>query len=156
MSARDEIVEALAAFATATDQRDWATIRSLLAPDAFAYSSSGPAAIVAQMQAHLGGCGPTQHLLGNHRVSVVGDTARSFTYARVHHVGAGPMAGSFYECLGDYDDSWVRGPDGWHIVRRTFEIRIATGDFGVLRPADQQGALDTPQQLALEARALEL
>lgn len=135
MSDRSEIVEALASFASATDGRDWPTIRSLLTPDAFAYSRSGPDAIVAQMQAHLGGVGPTQHLLGNHRVTVVGNTARSFTYARVHHVGAGPMAGSFYECLGEYDDSWVRGPSGWLIAHRVFEIRIGLGDFAVLRPA---------------------
>ena len=63
------------------------------------------------------------------------DTARSLSHARVHHVGAGPMAGSFYECLGQCDDSWVRGPDGWRITRRTFEIRIDLGDFAVLGPA---------------------
>lgn len=135
MSDRDAIVEALAAFASATDQRDWATIRALLTPDAVGYGRTGPDAILAVMQAHLGGCGPTQHLLGNHRVEVSGDHARSFTYARVHHVGAGPMTGSSYECLGEYDDSWVRGPDGWRIARRAFEIRIQLGDFAVLRPS---------------------
>jgi hypothetical protein len=132
---RTAIVEALAVFAAATDARDWETITGLLSPECRGYSTTGREAVVTQMQAHLGGVGPTQHLLGNHRVTVTGDTAVSLTYGRVYHVGAGEMEGSFFECLGDYTDHWVRTADGWQISYRKFEIRIALGDWKVLRPA---------------------
>ena len=131
---RTALVEHLAEFAAATDGRDWDTIAALLTADAVAYGARGPEAVVARMQAHLGGVGPSQHLLGNHRVRVDGDSARTLTYGRVHHVGAGPLAGSFYECLGEYDDRWVRTAAGWRISRRTFDIRISLGDVAVLRP----------------------
>lgn len=135
MTDRTAIVEQLAVFAAATDARDWDTIGALLVDEATGYGAQGRAAIVDRMRAHLGGVGPTQHLLGNHRVTVDGDTARSSTYARVHHVGAGPMTGSFYECMGEYDDHWIRTDAGWRLTHRSFEIRISLGDFAVLRPA---------------------
>jgi hypothetical protein len=135
-SDRDEIVEALAEIAAALDDRDWGTVRARFTADTHAYGVHGPDALVEQLQAHLGGVGPTQHLLGNHRVSVNGDGARSLTYGRIHHVGAGPMAGSSYECLGEYDDEWVRTSAGWRICRRWFDIRIEIGDAAVLRPAE--------------------
>ena len=132
---RTVIVELLAEFATATDDRDWARIAGLLTDDCRAYGAHGPHAVVRRMQDHLGGVGPTQHLLGNHRVTVDGDRACSRTYGRVHHVGAGPMHGSSYECMGEYDDRWIRTDAGWRLSRRSFEIRISIGDFAVLRPA---------------------
>jgi ketosteroid isomerase-like protein len=135
-SDHDQIVEALAQVAAALDSRDWGAVRSWFTPDTHAYGARGQDALIAQLEAHLGGVGPTQHLLGNHRVSVDGDTARSLTYGRVHHVGAGPMDGASYECMGEYDDHWVRTTDGWRISRRWFDIRIQIGDFAVLRPAD--------------------
>jgi len=131
---RTALVELLAEFASATDGRDWAAISALLTEDCVAYGARGPEAAVRRMQDHLGGVGATQHLLGNHRVSVTGDEARTRTYARVHHVGAGPMAGSSYECLGEYDDRWVRTEQGWRLRRRAFEIRVSLGDPAVLRP----------------------
>ena len=130
---RTLLVELLAELAAATDARDWDTIAGLLTEDCVAYGARGPAAVVERMRAHLGGVGPTQHLLGNHRVGVDGDTARTLSYGRVHHVGAGPMTGSFYECLGDYDARWVRTADGWRLARRHFEIRVSLGDVAVLR-----------------------
>lgn len=133
---REQIIEALAEVAAALDSRDWDALRRWFTPDTHAYGVRGHEALVEQLQAHLGGVGPTQHLLGNHRVSVDGDTARSLTYGRVHHVGAGPMDGSSYECMGEYDDQWIRTGDGWQIARRWFDIRISIGDFAVLRPAD--------------------
>ncbi|MFD7074993.1 nuclear transport factor 2 family protein [Nocardioides sp. NPDC059952] len=137
MNDRDTLIERLAEIAAAIDARDWDTIRGAVTDDAHGYGvDGGPEAIVARMQAHLGGVGATQHLLGNHRVQVDGDRARTLTYARVYHVGAGPKEGSFYECLGEYDDRWSRTDRGWLISRRTFTIRIGLGDFAVLRPAD--------------------
>jgi hypothetical protein len=135
-SDREQIVEGLAAIAAALDARDWEAVRQWFTTDTHAYGVRGQDALVEQMKAHLGGVGPTQHLLGNHRVSVDGDTARSLTYGRVHHVGAGPMDGASYECMGEYDDQWIRTGQGWRISRRWFEIRIQIGDFAVLRPAD--------------------
>lgn len=135
MTDRTAIVELLAEFAAATDGRDWDAITSLLTDDCVAYGARGPVDVVRRMQDHLGGVGPTQHLLGNHRVAVTGDEARSLTYARVYHVGAGPMTGSFFECLGEYDDRWTREDSRWRLSRRSFDIRIALGDREVLRPA---------------------
>ncbi|WP_067440183.1 nuclear transport factor 2 family protein [Nocardioides jensenii] len=131
---RTRIVEQLAHVASALDRRDYAFLMATFTEDAVGYGKTGPDAIVAQVRAHLGGVGPTQHLLGNHRVTVDGDEARSLTYARVHHVGAGPMEGEFFECLGEYDDRWRRTPDGWKLHRRRFDMQIMLGDFAVLRP----------------------
>ena len=136
MDDRHEIIEALVRLARAIDSRDWPAIGVTFLADAEGYSSRGRDAILATMQAHLGGCGATQHLLGNHSVTVSGDTAQSFSYARVHHEGAGPKEGAFFECLGEYDDRWQRTPDGWRLSHRRFDMRITRGDFSVLRPAD--------------------
>lgn len=136
MTDREDIVEALAEVAAAIDARDWETIRHRFTPDTHAYGARGIDALLDQFGAFLGGVGPTQHLLGNHRITVDQDEARSFSYGRVHHAGAGAFAGAFYECLGEYDDRWVRGSSGWLLRRRWFEIRIELGDRAVLRPAD--------------------
>lgn len=131
---REQIVEALAQLAAALDRRDWESVAAAFLPDARAYGGSGVDEVLAVVQAHLGGCGPSQHLLGNHRVTVSGDVARSLTYGRVYHFGAGPMTGSFFECFGEYDDHWVRTVAGWRISQRVFDMRGQIGDFGVLRP----------------------
>lgn len=134
MSDRSELAEALAGIAAALDDRDWAALGAAFTVGARGYSAKGRDAVVAQVRAHLGGCGPSQHLLGNMRVTVDGDTARSLTYARVHHVGLGPSAGAFYECMGQYTDTWARTPEGWLLTYRRFDVRIELGDRGVLQP----------------------
>lgn len=134
-----EVVRAVVEFAEATDRRDWDALAALMVDDVEAYGRRGRARAVANMRMHLDGVGPTQHLLGNHRVEPVtggaGDRARARTYGRVHHVGLGAMEGRFYECMGDYDDTWVRVDGTWRMAHRWFEIRIELGDRGVLGPA---------------------
>ncbi|MFB4319169.1 nuclear transport factor 2 family protein [Actinomadura sp. 21ATH] len=131
---REAIVHALCGVATALDTRDWAALGAAFTPDARGYGANGPDAIVARVRRHLGGCGPSQHLLGNHRVHVDGDTARSFTYGRVMHAGAGPAEGLTYECFGEYEDRWARTGDGWRITYRRFRVTFELGDRSVLRP----------------------
>ncbi|MFD7291957.1 nuclear transport factor 2 family protein [Streptomyces sp. NPDC059897] len=128
------IAEALARLASALDTRDWAGVGAAFTTDATGYGASGVRNILAVVRNHLGGCGPTQHLLGNHRVTVDGDHARSLTYARVYHQGAGPWTGHFFECCGEYDDRWVRSEGQWLLCARKFNMTIQLGDFGVLRP----------------------
>ena len=134
MSDRSDIAEALARVAAALDERDWAALGAAFTADARGYSATGREAIVAQVRAHLGGCGPSQHLLGNIRVTGDGDTATSRTYGRVYHVGLGERAGAFYECIGEYRDSWVRTDDGWLLTYRRFVVTIEIGDRDVLQP----------------------
>jgi len=133
---REQIVEALAHVAAALDARDWDALRDWFTPDTDAYGVRGQDALIAQLKAHLGGVGPTQHLLGNHRVTIEGDRARALTYWRAHHVGTGPMDGSSFEAMGEYDDQLVRTGAGWRISRRRVDVRISIGDVAVLRPAD--------------------
>lgn len=136
MSARSEVLEAVADFARSTDARDWVTLRGLLADDVRGYGTDGAEPVITQMRAHLDGCGPTQHLLGNHRVTLTGEEkARVWSYGRVMHLGAGDKTGQTLELFGEYDDTWVRKGSGWVLQRRAFEISISLGDWGVLRKA---------------------
>ena len=136
-SDRDQIIERLADVATALDGRDWEGLGELFTESATAYGATGRTAIVERIRDHLGGCGPSQHLLGNHRVHPGHDgdpdTARSRTYARVLHVGAGDLAGQTYECFGEYTDLWTRTDQGWRITSRWFEVSFDLGDATVLR-----------------------
>lgn len=129
------IVQALFRLQTAIDERDWDTVRNTFTADAIGYSSRGVECILATMHRHLDGVGPTQHLLGNVQVTVEEDTARTMSYARVYHVGAGEKDGAFFECMGEYDDCWEHTADGWRLTRREFDMRIQLGDIGVLKPS---------------------
>jgi hypothetical protein len=129
------IIARLDLFAYLLDHREWLRVGEVLAPDAFAYGESGVDDIVNRsLRRHLGGCGPTQHLLGNYRVQVTGDAATSVTYARVMHQGKGARAHLTWECLGEYRDAWRRTSAGWRMVRRDFQVRVALGDMDVLQP----------------------
>lgn len=119
----------------AIDAKDWAGIRAVFSDDGCGYGAADLDATLATMQAHLGGVGPTQHLLGNEHVEVDEDRATTRAYARVHHVGAGPKEGAFVECLGEYTDRWVRSDAGWRLSHRVFAVHHWIGDQAVLRPA---------------------
>ncbi|WP_245847653.1 nuclear transport factor 2 family protein, partial [Dietzia natronolimnaea] len=92
MSDRDRIIERLADVATALDTRDWAGLREMFTETANGYGAAGREQVIQTVRDHLGGCGPSQHLLGNHRVHLAlegnEDRAKSLTYARVLHLGA--------------------------------------------------------------------
>lgn len=133
---RDQIIERLSDVASALDTRDWRALGGLFTESAIAYGASGRQAIVAMVRQHLGGCGPSQHLLGNHRVELDGDDenrARSRTYVRVYHAGSGEQTGLSYECFGEYTDEWTRTPEGWQIHSRVFSVSIELGDRRTLQ-----------------------
>lgn len=137
-SDRDQIIERLADVASALDGRDWDGLGALFTDSATGYGASGRTAIIVRIRDHLGGCGPSQHLLGNHRVHLAvdgdEDRARSLTYARVFHVGAGNFSELSYECFGEYSDHWIRTPQGWRISSRKFRVSFDLGDFRTLQP----------------------
>lgn len=132
---RFAIVDALNLLSRLFDARAWDRIGEVMAPDVVAYDCHGLDSVITDsLRAHLGGCGPSQHLLGNHEVVVDGDRATSITKARVYHQGLGERSSRSFECLGDYHDTWARTGDGWRMVTRRFDVHVMLGDFSVLQP----------------------
>lgn len=89
-----ELQQVLIAYALLCDGRDWQAIGQVFSDDASAcYGGStlpDRAAILAMLRHHLGGCGPTQHLLGNMQVGVDGQgQVASRIEVRASHRGAG-------------------------------------------------------------------
>ncbi|HWU21390.1 MAG TPA: nuclear transport factor 2 family protein [Nocardioides sp.] len=133
---RTAVLETLYRLQSAIDARDWALVSATFLPDARGYGASGVEAIVARMRAHLDGCGPTQHLIGNSVVTFDGPAAATVrSAARVFHVGAGEKEGSSFECMGDYTDRFELVDGSWRLAHRRFEMRVMLGDFGVLKPS---------------------
>jgi hypothetical protein len=127
-------------YARLCDERDWERIDQVFAPDASAEYGGWPladrAAILKMLQRHLGGCGPTQHLLGNLLVDHLEPAAaRSRVAVRAAHLGSGALAAERYECLGEYRDLWTLTPAGWRIRHRRMVVTLEYGSRQVLRPA---------------------
>lgn len=136
-----DCVTTLNRYATALDQRDWPLLDEVFTADATADygngSIEGRVAIVEMIRASLGGCGPTQHLLGNHEIEL-GDHEQAMGSARVRaiHVARPDSAdpGATLEVLGTYVDRLVRTDHGWRIRHREMVDVTTIGDLGVLGP----------------------
>ncbi|WP_081830581.1 nuclear transport factor 2 family protein [Rhodococcus sp. UNC363MFTsu5.1] len=128
------VIDSLYRFQARLDAKDWPGLRSAMTEDARAYFVEGVDAVLTVVRAHLDVCGATQHLMGNVQVQLDGDTARTRSYFRAFHVGAGANEGAVYECLGDYTDSWARTDTGWALTSRVIAVRAETGDRAVITP----------------------
>jgi 3-phenylpropionate/cinnamic acid dioxygenase small subunit len=119
---RNEIVAVLDRYAEALDGRRWELLREVFVADVrFDFGEWAATSLdhaVASIRGYLDGCGPTQHLLGNYRVRVDGDTAESRVYVRAFHLGVGGATGKSYEMGGEYQDVLRRTPAGWRIAQR--------------------------------------
>ncbi|RFO96011.1 nuclear transport factor 2 family protein [Rhodoferax lacus] len=129
--------QVLVRYAQLCDTRDWAAISEVFDEAASANYGGWPladrAAILRMLQRNLGGCGPTQHLLGNLLVDHQGDTLCSRISVRASHRGAGSLAEQTYECMGEYHDRWVHTERGWRIAHRSMVIALEFGSRDVLR-----------------------
>lgn len=138
MGDREAVIDTVNRYATALDTRDWALLDRVFTADAEGDFGGAPLrgieALRGLMQGALGGCGATQHLLGNHRVELDGDRARCVCQVRAFHAGTGRAAGGHYELFGEYRDELLRTAEGWRIARRTLRVRHEIGTRDVLRP----------------------
>jgi 3-phenylpropionate/cinnamic acid dioxygenase small subunit len=136
MDDRTAIIDTVTRYATALDTRDWALLDEVFTPDAVgdfgAGLLTGRAAVRGLVVRMLGGSGPSQHLLANHRVELDGDVARCVCQVRAFSAGAGPAAGRSYELFGEYRDELVRTPEGWRIARREMTVHHEIGTRDVL------------------------
>jgi 3-phenylpropionate/cinnamic acid dioxygenase small subunit len=133
-----ELHQVLIAYALLCDGRDWRGMGNVFSDDASA-SYGGRAlldraAILAMLRNNLGGCGPTQHLLGNLQVWVDGEQVISRIEVRASHRGTADQQDQTYDCMGHYQDRWTRTAQGWRIVHRTMVVALEFGSRKVLGP----------------------
>ena len=135
----------LGRYAQLCDERDWALMGEVFSADATAQyglrTLPNPAAILGMLRNHLGGCGPTQHLLANLVVDVDvpeedsdAPVVRSRTAVRASHRGLADKAAQTYECMGHYHDRWTHTPAGWRIAHRKMVVGFEFGNRSVLAP----------------------
>ena len=134
---RAEVFDVLNRYADAADRRDWSLYDQVFTPDATAdYGVSKLAsreAIVDLIRKSLGGCGPTQHLLGNHTAQVDGDEAHASCRVRAFHRGVGEHSAETYELFGTYYHDLVRTADGWRTRQLRMDIAVELGTRDVLQ-----------------------
>ncbi len=133
------IVECQIGYADACDSRDWSILDRIFTADATGdyttYRPDSRAAFVTMLSAFLDGAGPTQHLLGNHVVTIDGDTATARCSVRAFHL-ARPTDSDptvTYTVIGSYYDSLVRIASGWRITHRRMQVDAQLGDPSILR-----------------------
>jgi hypothetical protein len=138
---RDAILRVLYRYADACDRRNFD-----LFADVFTADWSGDfvgqqiadhSEFLEMVRSNLGGCGPTQHLIGNAAVTVDGDTATATCRVRAVHLDAGERSEVPLEIFGQYDDRLVRTVNGWRIQYRVMTVDFTTGPMDVLKPADE-------------------
>ncbi|HTJ62927.1 MAG TPA: nuclear transport factor 2 family protein [Alphaproteobacteria bacterium] len=133
------IMHGLGRFARILDGRQWDAVHEVFADDVtFNYGDgreqSGIAAMTKQFRDFLGGCGPSQHLLGSIVITVEGDKGTSNAYVQARHQGRNGKENLRLDSNGEYIDQWERRPEGWRIVRRDVNWLVSTGDMTLLGP----------------------
>ena len=134
------IQDVLHAYARACDEREWSAFENIFCEDISVnyggeFELEGRATVVSMIQSMLGGCGPTQHLLGNFLITLEGHRAKSRCYVRAAHAGLGEEAELYYEVWAEYQDVLVRKPAGWRILQRSMVVHKEVGSRDVLKPA---------------------
>jgi SnoaL-like domain len=128
----------LAAFARTLDQRQWDCLGEVFAPEALliygAHQPQGLVAIEQHFRAFLGGCGPSQHLLGNIEIEVQGDQAHSVAAVCASHRAVNKDDTREFIARGNYAAQWIRLPQGWRVARWEWQNGWFTGDFSILAP----------------------
>jgi 3-phenylpropionate/cinnamic acid dioxygenase small subunit len=135
---RFEIDELLTRYATAIDDKTFDVLDSVFTPDAHVdyVSAGGIAGDYSTVKQWLSEILPTfpsyQHLVGNRRISIDGDTATSV--ATFHN----PMVmadGTMFFCGGEYHDKLVRTAEGWRIAERVEKTAYSTGLMPATSPS---------------------
>jgi uncharacterized protein (TIGR02246 family) len=135
---RAAIEAVVVAYATALDTKDFEALRDLFTDDVvWEYEGlvgplRGADAIVVMMRGSLEHLDATQHLNGNHVITVRGDEADHVGYFQAMHVRTGHPGGEQYLGAGRYRDRLRRTPKGWRLSSRVASSLWSTGNPAVL------------------------
>ncbi|MDI1487101.1 MAG: hypothetical protein OHK93_006369 [Ramalina farinacea] len=110
------------------DGKIFSSLNLLFTADVIANLSQGPIisglpALTGALQASVANVG-SHHNLGTQVIDYTGGcTATSVTYFHASLLGKGEAYGQVVYALGQYQDSWVKGTEGWRIGGRNLVLR---------------------------------
>ena len=131
------IVAVATAYTWALDQHRWDDLRDVFAPDATATLGSpdtldGVDAIIDRIRTALEPLDDSQHLVGNHEITIDRDTASHRCYLHAQHIRADANGGPHYIVAGRYEDDLARTADGWRITHRNLRVMWTEGNTAVV------------------------
>jgi hypothetical protein len=133
------IVDLTIRYAWAIDERRYGDLRHVFTPDAWALlggtECDGREAIIDRIDRALTRLDASQHLLGNHQVTVAPDgaTATARCSFQAQHLKRGTLGGDNVIIAGRYEDELRRTDDGWRITRRHLIVDWTDGNPAVTR-----------------------
>jgi hypothetical protein len=133
-----DIVQIALRYCQALDTKDWGRLDDVFVADATADLGSpeqlvGIEAIRGRIRTALERLDDSQHLVGNHEVSVEGDTASHRCYLQAQHIRTAAIGGPNYLVAGRYEDRLARTAAGWRITHRTLVVMWTEGNLAVAR-----------------------
>ncbi len=142
MSDREEIIQLINLYGLAMDTQRWDLFDRIFTADVDAdYGATSHWTDRTSFKRDFGSFhelfDATQHVMTNHLVTVDGDQAHSHTYGMwrlIRHAAGDPPV---WDGTGAYDDTWVRGADGWRIIKRTCRVVFWTGNSRVQTPMEE-------------------
>ena len=134
-----DIVALAARYCRALDTKDWPLLSEVFLPDATAELGSpvlleGLDAIRHRIRTALEFLDDSQHLVGNHEVTVDHDAGTHRCYLQAQHIREVPDGSPNYMIAGRYEDRVQRTPQGWRIAHRTLTVMWSEGNLSVVRP----------------------
>jgi ketosteroid isomerase-like protein len=134
-----DIVALAGRYCRALDTKNWSQLSEVFLPDATAVLGApnqlvGRDAITHRIRMALEYLDDSQHLVGNHEVTVDGNTGTHRCYLQAQHVREVPDGSPNYMIAGRYEDRVQRTPDGWRIAHRTLTVMWSEGNLAVVRP----------------------
>lgn len=135
MDDRTAIVDLTIRYCWALDDRDWAALDGVFAPEATAdlggHACADRSAIVARCRAALDPLDASHHMVSNHIVTVEDDTATSRCYLQAQHTRVGVEGGDNWLLGGRYLDTLERTAAGWRITHRDLVTIWTEGNLAV-------------------------
>lgn len=141
MDITQAVIDVVNGVAIYADLRQWSQLRELysdeVAIDYTSFVGGAPAQIkaddlIAGWKVGLDRYQATQHLLGNHRVTVNGDQAQALVYVQATHWLPQSNGDSTWTVHGYYDYTLQQVGDAWRITRHVFTATIVYGSRALL------------------------
>jgi|688.fasta_scaffold415454_1 hypothetical protein len=88
--------------------------------------------LVAGWKSVLPGFSSTQHLLGNHQITIKGDAARALAYVRAHHYLPNKTGADTWVVGGYYNYELKRAGENWLITSMKLNVLYTEGNQHLL------------------------